>query len=121
MGYHCNITYNNKGNFIPWSNSQVHNTPTTIVNFGDNHKLHWSCLKIVSKSNGWVTNTIWKHSMTLNNNHILLLHPINEKTHMHDNGEIMVKYQYGNLFVSGNTINIVFVFCVVDIYVFMIL
>ena len=115
MAYHCGIKYNDKGNIISWINTQVHNTPTVIVAFCDNRKLHWRRLKKVSKSNGWVTNKSWKHSMTLNNNNqILLLNPLDEKPHIYENGEIMVKYQHGNLSISGNTMNNTLVFRVVD-------
>ena len=78
MSFCCDLKYNDEGNFIPWSNSQVDNTPTVIVTFGDNRKLHWRCLKKISKTNGWVTDTTWKHSTAQDNNHILLLNPIDE-------------------------------------------
>ena len=39
----------------------------------------------MSKSEGWVTDKIWKHSMTLDNNHILLLNSLDEKAHIYDN------------------------------------
>ena len=54
--------------------------------------------------------------MTLDNNDILLLNPLYEKSHIYDNGEIMVKYQHGNLSVSWNTMSIIFLFRVVDEY-----
>ena len=47
---------------------------------------------MLSKSNGWVTDKSWKHSMILDNNHILLLHPLDERPHIYENIEIMVKY-----------------------------
>ena len=92
MSFHCDLKYDDKGNFIPWSNSQADNTPTVIVIFGDNCKLHWRRLKKISKSNDWVTDKTWKHSMILDNYHILLLNPIDKKPHIYDNGEVMVKY-----------------------------
>ena len=115
MGDHCDIKYNNKGYFIPWSNSQVHNSPTVIVTFCDNRKLHDRRLEKVSKSN-CVTDKTWKHFMTLNKNHILLLNTIDEKPHTYDNGEIMVKHQHCNFSVYRNTMSIASVFRVVDEY-----
>ena len=45
MGFHCDLKYDDKGNSIRWSNSQINNTPTVIVTFGDNRKLHWRRLE----------------------------------------------------------------------------
>ena len=59
--------------------------------------------------------------MTLDKNHILLLNPLDEKPHIYDNGEIMVKYQYGNLSISGNTMIITCALRIVDEYCFMLL
>ena len=46
----------------------------------------------MSKSEGWVTDKSWKHSMAMGNNHILLLNPSDDKPRIYDNGVIMVKY-----------------------------
>ena len=54
--------------------------------------------------------------MTLDNNHILLLNSLDEKPHTYDNGKVMVKYQYGSLSLSGNTMSIAFILRVVDEY-----
>ena len=54
--------------------------------------------------------------MTLDNNHILLLDPIDEKPHIYENSEVMAKYQHGDLSVSGNIRSIACVFRVVDEY-----
>ena len=40
MGYHYDTQYDDKVHSIPWINSQVHNTPTEVVIFCDNRKLH---------------------------------------------------------------------------------
>ena len=46
----------------------------------------------------------------------MLLNTIDEKSRIYDIDEVMVKYQHGNLSVSGNTMNIEFAFRVVDEY-----
>ena len=69
----------------------------------------------MSESKSWVTDTSWTHSMTLDNNNTLLLN-LPDEPHTYENGEIMVKYQHGNLSVYSNTMIITCVFCVVDEY-----
>ena len=54
--------------------------------------------------------------MILDNNHILLLTPLDDKLQIYDNGEIMVTQQHGNLSVYGNTMSIVFIFRAIDEY-----
>ena len=41
MGFHTDCTYNHCGLYVEKQNGQKENTPTVIVNIGDNRNLKW--------------------------------------------------------------------------------
>ena len=58
MPFHCDVTYNHKGEYVYNMNEQVENTPTVILTIGDSRYLNFQCqMSMVNNKTGrmkWV-------------------------------------------------------------------
>ena len=52
--------------------------------------------------------------MVIDNNHMLILTLLDETPHIYEQGEILIKYQHGNVSVIGHYMSVAFVFRVDD-------
>ena len=119
MGYHCDFKYNLKGEYEQTKNSQVENTPTIVISTGQSRKLNWRRFKRGYNKKGnidWIVDKSWKKQMLMDQSHMLVLNPLDEKPHIYQHGDMIVKYQHGNVSVVGHSMSFAFVFRVVDEY-----
>jgi hypothetical protein len=117
MGYHCDFKYDLNGELIKSRNTQVLNTPTVVITTGQSRMLKWRRMKRGLNKKGrtdWIPDTVWVHQMVMDNKHMLILNPLDETPHIYEQGEILIKYQHGNVSVMGHSMSIALVFRVVD-------
>ena len=69
LGFHCDVSYTNKGTYKTKQNSQIENTPTVIFTFGDDRVLRWRRKKLILQKNGykaWATDKEWTEYIQMN-------------------------------------------------------
>ena len=113
LGYHCDVSYSNKGTYQTLQNSQIENTPTVIFSFGDDRVLRWRRKKLMLQKNGykaWVTDKEWNDCIQMNDCSLTVINTIGECPQYCTELETMVKYQHGVAKVETNHFSIGYVF-----------
>ena len=75
--------------------------------------LNWRCRITRLKDNGfrsWEVENKAYESMSLEEGHICIINPLDEKPHYNEDVKEIIHYQHGNVKVSGNNISVGFVF-----------
>ena len=113
MGWHCDNKFSINGNFSQISNGQLYNTPVVIFTIGMSRVLNWRRRITRMKDNGfrsWEVENKACESMLLEEGHICIINPLDEKPHYNEDVKETIHFQHGNVKVSGNNISVGFVF-----------
>ena len=106
--------YNHKGIYLCRKNGQKENTPTVIVNIGDDRKLKWR-RRVLTYNHSthrykWVVDKIWRHVMHISSGTIVIVNPLDEIPTLHPIIGVMIQYQYGGVIVQGSKFSCAFAF-----------
>ena len=64
----------------------------------------------------WTKDLKWCKEMILDNKHVLIIHPTDERPHKYTDEDLYVQYQHGNVLYNTDGMSIAFVFRVVTQY-----
>ena len=119
MPFHCDVTYNHKGDYVDSKNEQIENTPTVIISLGDSRYLNFQCqMCMMNKKTGrlnWVV--VKKNSLIqrieLKDKSIFVLNTIDERPAIDPASGCFIRYQHGNVVVRDSKISCAWVLRVV--------
>ena len=109
MPYHCDVTYNHKGQYVDSANEQVENTPTVIISLGDNRFLNWQLqICLVNQKTGrlkWynVCKTDFMKTINLEDKTILIINTLDERPFIDSETRCFMRYQHGNVTVKHSS------------------
>ena len=119
MPFHCDVTYNHKGDYVDSKNEQIENTPTVIISLGDSRYLNFQCqMCMMNKKTGrlnWVVvnnNNLIKR-IQLKDQSIFVLNTIDERPAIDPASGCFIRYQHGNVVVRNSNISCAWVLRVV--------
>ena len=107
MPFHCDVTYNHKGEYIDSKNEQIENTATVIISLGDSRYLNFQCqMCMMNKKTGrmnWIVvkdNPLIK-KIQLKDKSIFVLNTIDERPAIDPDTGCFIRYQHGNVIVKN--------------------
>ena len=119
MPFHCDVTYNHKGEYIDFKNEQIENTATVIISLGDSRYLNFQCqMCIMNKKTGrmnWIVvkdNPLIKN-IQLKDKSIFVLNTIDERPAIDPDTGCFIRYQHGNVIVKNSNMSCAWVLRVV--------
>ena len=108
MPFHCDVTYNHKGQYVDSANEQIENTPSVIISLGDTRYLKWRLqICLVNKATGrlkWynVSKTNFIKTMALGDKTILIVNTLDERPFLDSGSRCFMRYQHGNVNVKDS-------------------
>ena len=118
MPFHCDITYNHKGEYVTM-NEQVENTPSVIISLGDDRTLEWRrqicMLNPKTRRFKWynVDKNDFCRSFKLGDKTIFIVNTLDERPAIDPKSGCFIRYQHGNVQVSKKTMSCALVFRIV--------
>ena len=119
MRFHCNVTYNHKGDYVDNMNEQVENTPTVIITIGDSKYLNFQCqMSMVNNKTGRKNWVVMKDHpsckrIELADKTIYILNTMDERPAIDPSTGCFLRYQDGNVVVNNSTMSCAWVLRVV--------
>ena len=120
LNYHCDSAYNHKGKFMD-HNCICENSAVLVYTLGDDRDIHFKKRNLTKHINRyvWVEDNTSLYSLTLQNDSLFILHPLDEKPMKRQSEDKISQIMHGNVRVKQGCMSIAFVFRVVttsDIY-----
>ena len=109
MPYHCDVTYNHKGQYVDSANEQVENTPTVIISLRDNIFLNWQLqICLLNQKTGrlkWynVCKSNFMKTINLEDKTILIINTLDERPFIDSATGCFMRYQHGNVTVKHSS------------------
>ena len=119
MPFHCDVTYNHKGEYVDNMNEQVENTPTVIITIGDSRYLNFQCqFSMINQKTGRMNWVAMKDSpsckrIQLADKTVYVLNTIDERPAIDPATGSYIRYQHGNVVVNQCTMSCAWVLRVV--------
>ena len=116
MPFHCDVTYNHKGEYVDNMNEQVENTPTVILTIGDSRYLNFQCqMSMVNNKTGRMKWVVMKDNpsckrIQLADKTVYVLNTIDERPAIDPVSGCFIRYQHGNVVVNKSTMSCAWVF-----------
>ena len=103
--------------YVERQNGQKENTPTVIVNIGDNRNLKWRrCIikyNISTRRHRWEVDKTWSETMHISSGSIVIVNPLDEIPCQHPTLGMFIQYQHGGVVVKENKFSCAFAFRIV--------
>ena len=120
MPFHCDVSYNHKGQYVASRNEQVENTPSVIISLGDSRKIHWQQQTLqFNEDSGrmkWcnVHKSKFMRTMNIVDKSIYIVNTLDEKPVIDPASGCFIRYQHGNVNVRRETMSCALVLRVVN-------
>ena len=111
MHFHCDVTYNHKGQYVDHMNEQVENTPSVIITLGDDRDLKWQKqICMVNQKTGrlkWydMDKSEFCKTVVLGDKTIFIVNTLDERPILDSNYGCLIRYQHGNDNVTKSKIS----------------